>query len=167
MLQGIRFNDCLFTEPTRLAEWKVPKYPGLFVILAKDANWAPKPYQPLYFGEFGNNTPEALLSGNQARLRRNEGDTMLLISVLPMPFSTTAQRLALRNELLWAYNSAWQAEEARTAANGMANYQLGDANKKPYLEQAAQILLLLAGANQQPLEPQPAPEPRRRIGFVP
>ena len=116
--QGIRFNDCLFTEPIRLAEWKVPKCAGLFVILAKDANWAPKPYQPLYFGEFGNNTPEALLSWNQARLRRSEGGTILLISVLPMPFSTTAQRRALRNELLWAYNSAWQAEEARAAASG-------------------------------------------------
>jgi hypothetical protein len=166
MLQGIRFNDCLFSEPTPLAEWKIPKFPGLFVILAKDANWAPKPYQPLYFGEFGNNTPEPLLPGNQARLQRSDGDPTLLIAVLPMPFSTTAQRLALRNELLWAYNSAWQAEEARTASNGMANYQLGDVNKKPYLEQAAQILLHLAGANKL-LEPQPEPEPRRRIGFVP
>ena len=40
---GIRFNDYFFTEPTRLADLKVPKYAGLFVILATDANWAPKP----------------------------------------------------------------------------------------------------------------------------
>jgi hypothetical protein len=164
--QGIRFNDCFFTEPTRLSDWRVPKYAGLFVILAKDPNWAPQPYQPLYFGEFGNNTPEGLLSANQLRLQRSERDTILLVSVLPMPFSTTAQRLALRNELLLAHNSAWQAKEARAAVSGLPNHQLGELDKKPYLEQAAQILRLLSGANQI-LEPQPEPEPRRRIGFVP
>src|SRR5262249_4527354 len=120
--QGIRFNDCLFTEPTRLAGWKSPKYAGLFVILAKDTNWAPKPYQPLYFGEFGNNPPEALLPGDPVRLTRCENGTPLYISVLPMPFSTSVQRWALRNELLLAYNTAWQAKEVRA---GVLPNQLG------------------------------------------
>ena len=98
--QGIRLNDCLFSEPTRFADWKVPKYAGLFVILVKDANWVPKPYQPLYFGDFGNNTPDVPLK--HALLPGGASDDTLLISVLPMPFSTTAQRWALRNELMWA-----------------------------------------------------------------
>ena len=97
--QGIRLNDCIFSEPTRMADWKVPKYAGLFVILVKDANWAPKPYQPLYFGEFGNNTPDAPV--NHALLPSGASDGTLLISVLPMPFSTTAQRWELRNEFMW------------------------------------------------------------------
>ena len=155
---GIRFNDCVFSEPTRLADWRVPKYAGLFVILAKDANWAPKPYQPLYFGEFGNNTPEWLLPVNYA-MPGGEGGA-LFISVLPMPFSTTAQRWALRNELLYGYNTAWQAREARAAGNGLGN-QAGVV--KPYPEESAQILL--AGVNRL-FEPQPERGPRRRIGFV-
>jgi hypothetical protein len=160
---GIRFNDCLFTEPTHLTDWKVPKYAGLFVILAKDANWAPQPYQPLYFGEFGNNTPEVPV--NYALLPRGDGDATLFVSVLPMPFSTTAERFALRNELLWAYNSAWQAKEVRATGTGLAS-PLGGMDTKPYPEHAAQILLHLTGVNKL-LDPQPEREPRRRIGFVP
>jgi len=153
---GIRFNDCLFSEPTRVAELNVPKYAGLFVLLVKDANWAPKPYQPLYFGEFGNNTPEGLLRNHA--LCGTQHDATLLVSLLPMPFSTTAHRWALRNELLWAYNPAWQAKEVRSTVIGLAS-QLGVTDKKPYPEEAAQVLQLF--------EPQPDREPRRRIGFVP
>ena len=159
--QGIRLNDCLFSEPTRFADWKVPKYAGLFVILVKDANWVPKPYQPLYFGDFGNNTPDVPLK--HALLPGGASDDTLLISLLPMPFSTTAQRWALRNELMWAYNPPWQTGEVRPASTGLA-YEPGRANKKPYPEETAQILLLLmTGVN---LEPQPE-QPRRRIGFLP
>jgi len=32
----------------------------------------------------------------------------LYVAVLPMPFTTTVQRCALRDELIWAYNPAWQ-----------------------------------------------------------
>ena len=160
---GIRFNDCLFTEPMRLAEWKVPQYAGLFVILAKDSNWAPKAYQPLYFGEFGNNTLEVFLPGNRGLLTGSDGDMAFFISVLPMPFSTTAQRWALRNELLWAYHTVWQAKELQTAG-GHAN-QLAEVDRKPYPEQSAQVLPLVAGVNDF-LQPQPERQPRRRIGFV-
>jgi len=158
---GIRFNDCLFTEPARIADWKVPKYAGLFVILAKNPNWAPKPYQPLYFGEFGNNTPGPLVPGNYGRVPHSQHDA-LFISVLPMPFSTTAQRWALRNELLCGYNTGWQTGEVRSAGGGLAN-QAGGPN--PHSGEAAQILLLLTGANNL-FEPQPEREPRHRIGFV-
>ena len=75
---GIRFNDCLFSEPTRVPELNVPKYAGLFVLLVEDANWAPKPYQPLYFGEFGNNTPEGLLRNHA--LCGTQHDATLLVS---------------------------------------------------------------------------------------
>jgi hypothetical protein len=102
---------------------------------------------------------------NYALLPRGEGDATLFISVLPMPFSTTAQRWALRNELLWAYNAAWQAKEARAAGSGPAN-QLGVGNTKPYPDQAAQILFHLTGVDNL-FDPQPEREPRRRIGFVP
>src|SRR5215468_7173955 len=157
---GIRFNDCYFSEPARLTGWKAPKYAGLFVILANDGNWAPKPYLALYFGEFGNNTPEGTLPGGH-NFQSGEGPTALYISVLPMPFSTTAQRRALRNELVLAYNTPWQQNEVR-AVSGLAS-QLGDTGNGSN-PQAAQILMLLANKL---LEPQPEPGPRRRIGFIP
>jgi len=134
------------------------------VILAPDANWAPKPYQPLYFGEFGNNTPEALLPGSHAEPRAIEGNTMLFVAALPMPFSTTAQRWALRNELVWAYNATWQTTEVRAAAGGLAN-QLGEVDKTPYQQRSAELFHLLSGVTQ-PFESQPKRDPRRRIGFV-
>jgi len=93
---GIRFNDYFFSEPTRLREWIPPRYAGLCAILAADPNWAPKPFQPQYFGEFGNNTPPAAW-WNEYRPMPGEADPReLFIAVLPMPFSTTAQRLAVR-----------------------------------------------------------------------
>src|ERR1051325_8632734 len=96
---GIRFNDCSFTEPTHLAGWTPPKCAGLFGILVADLNWAPRPFQPLYFGEFGNNPPALPLFDIGNSLLAAAKGRALLVSVLPMPFSTTSQRWALRNEL--------------------------------------------------------------------
>ena len=133
---GIRFNDCSFTEPTPLANWTPPRGPGLIVILAVDPNWAPKPYEPLYFGEFGNNAVH-----DYAWLRAVAQGKLLFVSVLPMPFSTTAQRWTLRNELVHAYNPVCRFD-------GNTNPP-GDLRRK--LDEAA-------------FEPI---RPRRPIGFMP
>ena len=116
---GIRFNDCFFSEPVWLAGWRPLRQAGLFVILSPDSNWAPRPFQPLYFGELGNNAPEASLPGN---LEPGSTDrrTPLLVSVLPMPFSTTAQRRALRDELLQAYNPVSQTAAPPPAGGRLA-----------------------------------------------
>src|SRR5437016_3030285 len=107
---GIRFNDYFFTEPRQLAEWAAPRYAGLFVILVRDSNWAPKSFQPLFFGEFGNNTEQIVLPGDIRRLAGTLAGAGLFIATLPMPFSTTAARSAVRDELVWAYNPRYQME---------------------------------------------------------
>jgi len=108
---GIRFNDCVFSEPTRLEGWTPPKCAGLFGIFVADANWAPKPYQPMYFGEFGNNASTQTLLGDCGNvLRACKGQT-IMISAVPLPFSTTSQRRALRTELVHAYNPRFQGDE--------------------------------------------------------
>src|SRR5947209_7168693 len=56
---GVRFNDCLFTEPLPLAAWRPPTCGGIVAILARNSQWGPKPLQPLYFGEFGNDATGA------------------------------------------------------------------------------------------------------------
>ncbi len=114
---GIRFNDCFFSEPMRLSDWTPPRCAGLFAILVADRNWAPKPFEALYFGEFGNNAPPGAAIADCAGLIAEAWNSMLLVSVLPLPFSTTAQRLALRSELAGAYHPAW----GRAAASAQAS----------------------------------------------
>jgi hypothetical protein len=150
---GIRFNDFVFSEPTPLAEWLPPKYAGLFVIVARDPNWAPKPFQPLYFGEFGNNAPPSTARADA-----------LFVAVLPMPFSTTAERTAARDQLIWAYKPLCQENRSPSAATGELARKL-EALEKKHEEQTNQVGLLLATVNRF-FEPQPEP-PRRRIGFLP
>src|SRR5256885_16010927 len=98
---GIRFNDYMFSEPRRLVEAGRPKCGGLLVILATDPGWAPKPFQPLCFREFGNNSQETLGMYDLIHLA---GTDSLFVSFLALPFSTVAQRREIRNELAQAYN---------------------------------------------------------------
>ena len=157
---GIRFNDCVFTEPTQLAEWTPPGCAGLFVILSKDPRWSPKPFQPLYFGEFGNNEPNTLMSnGWIPSAGRMDA---LFVATLALPFSTLAQRCALRNELVEAYNPTSQAEGARTSTRELARKL--DAIEVRQQEQNTQMIALLHQLNRI-FEPQPVP-PRRPIGFL-
>src|SRR6266566_9770055 len=156
---GIRFNDCLFHEPSRLTEWTPPKCAGLFGILVHDSNWAPKPFQLLYFGEFGNNASLAGILTDCGSVMPAANGKALFVAVFPMPFSTTAQRLAVRNELIWAYNPVCQGEGHATAPNGFAS-KLNELEIK-HQEHSAQVMMLL-GINK-PAEP----GPRRRIGFMP
>ena len=106
---GIRFNDCSFSEPVPLADWAPPRFPGLLAILANDPNWAPRPFQPLDFIEFGNNADFAAL----IKAAKRDG---WYVAVLPMPFSTTAQRCWLRDELIRAYNPVRRFDAIREIA---------------------------------------------------
>jgi hypothetical protein len=135
---GIRFNDCFFTEPVDLNSWTPPKCAGLFGILVSDPNWAPKAFQPLYFGEFGHNLPASALLHECNHVKAASSGKQLFVSVLLMPFSTTQNRWALRNELVWAYNPILQTE--------------ADTTRRPELTKPAE---------------QAIPTPRRQFGFVP
>jgi hypothetical protein len=160
---GIRFNDFLFSEPKPLAQWSPPKCGGIFVVLVRDPTWAPKPFQALWFGEFGNNAQPTLPSQAWLRFFSSRHGEGLWGAALPMPFSTTSQRSTLRNELTWAYNPVYRSGEAPRDANELAR-KLEDLERK-YEEQTAQMRLLLASMNTT-FEQQPKPR-RRSIGFLP
>lgn len=151
---GIRFNDFLFSEPMPLSAWAPPKFPGIFVLLAADTNWAPRPFQPLYFGEFGNNARP--LADHPIR-----ASGPLFVSVLAMPFSSSTQRAEARNHLIWAYNPICQT----TARSENELVRKLDELEKKHEEQTTQFQLLLASLNRL-FEPQPEPV-RRPIGFLP
>ena len=143
---GMRFNDSVFSEPIRLAEWTPPRCAGLFAILIVDSNWAPKPFQPLYFGEFGNNAPRQELLHQQGGILARFPAKDIWVATFPMPFSTLQQRWALRNELVWAYNPISQLDEAK-APPAELTPRIRPAAAEPGLEVM--------------------PERRRRIGFLP
>jgi hypothetical protein len=151
---GIRFNDCFFSEPVDLSAWTPPKYPGLFAILVTDPNWAPKAFQPLYFGEFSNNSPATALLQECMHVKAAAGGRNLLVAVLPMPFSTSQQRWALRDELIRAYNPVLQTGPATTPRPDLA-YKLDELEKK----HQEQIHAINAGLDTQPAR-------RRQFGFV-
>jgi len=116
-------------------------------VLARDPRWAPKPFQPLYFYEFGNN----------ARPRLASPANDLYVSVLPMPFSTSAQRRTVRHELISAYNPVWPGGD--DVSRRMDELEARQS------EQHAQVLTLLTHLAKL-FEPQPV-GPRRPIGFQP
>lgn len=158
---GIRFNDCVFSEPTALAQWTPPRCAGLYVVLVQDPNWAPRPFQPLYFGEFGHNAALPALRAEQANLAGLAPQEALYAAALPMPFSTTAQRWLLRHELIRAYNPPWCASQSDTPPTELVRKL--DELERRHQHETAELRMLFAGAATH-LEAQP---PRRRIGFVP
>lgn len=156
---GVRFNDCIFSEPVRLAEWIAPGSAGILAILARDGNWAPRPFQPLYFSEFGN---DARHSPESRGVPAGPLGAQLYVAVLLMPFSTAQQRTALRNELVSAYNPICQS--SRTPSTAELAHRVEELEAR-HNEQHAQILTLLTSLYRF-FEPQPV-GPRRPIGFLP
>jgi hypothetical protein len=157
---GIRFNDCFFGEPVPFANWTPPGCASLYAILVTDPNWAPRPFQPLYFGEFGNNTSLTAAQREITNLVPAPRRETLFIAVLPLPFSTTGQRWLVRNELIWAYNPPCQVERAHSQPAELVA-KLEELERR-HQEQAAELRLLFARGFLSP-----KPQPRRRIGFLP
>ena len=83
-------------------------------------------------------------------------------AVLPMPFSTTAQRRAVRNQLIAAYNPVCQTANMPSAAELAQRLDVLEARQS---EQHAQILSMLSHLCKL-FDPQPV-APRRTIGFQP
>lgn len=157
---GIRFNDCLFTEPVPLPHWQPPPCGGIAALLTRNPQWGPRPLQPLYFVEFGNDAPTPSMA---PRLPGNTRAEDLLIAVLPMPFSSVAQRRSLCKELIGAYNPACQADGRVLPVTDLA--QKVDELEARQQEQSRQILSLLSSIGKL-FEPQPV-TPHRPIGFLP
>jgi hypothetical protein len=157
---GIRFDEYVFSEPARLADMALPQCGGVVAVLVKDPSWAPKPFQPLCFRDFGNNSDDCCRQLRASRLSHAE---MLYFAVLPMPFSTAGQRVEVRNKLAAAYNPVCQSAGAGTHSGELAQ-KLAELERR-HEEQTAQIRLLLETLNRF-FAPQPEPL-RRPIGFQP
>ena len=159
---GIRFNDCFFGEPIPVTNWTPPRCASLYAILVADANWAPRPFQPVYFGELGNNTPLVTVQREVTTLAPAPRPEALFVAVLPLPFSTTGQRWILRNELIWAYNPPCQVKTPQSPPAELVA-KLEELERR-HQEHTAELRQLFASAHN--FLP-PKPQPRRRIGFLP
>lgn len=139
---GIRFSDFLFTDPVPFSSWRPPGCAGIVAILGRNPQWGPKPWQPLCFIEFGNNT----------RMPASTRIEDLMIAVLPMPYSSAAQRQAACKDLIAAYHPACQ----------MA-YKIEEleVRQQELSEQIKSLLTYIARL----FEPQPVAPPRP-IGFL-
>jgi len=156
---GIRFDDYVFAEAQHISQWALAQCAGLFVILVRNASWAPKPFEPLYFGEFGNNSQAPLLE--VFRMANWAAAPDLFVATLLVPFSTTVQRQALRDVLIRAYNPVWQRRGSERPID--LERKLEELERRNE-EQTNQFRLLLATLNKF-FEPLPVP-PRRPIGFA-
>jgi hypothetical protein len=155
---GLRFNDCLFTEPVPIAIWHPPGCAGIVTVLLCNPQWGPKPFQPVYVAAFGNDATRGNI------LPAPVGRDDLLISVLPMPYSTEAQRRSLCRELIAAYNPVCQANTTFVSASELARKV--DELEVRQQEQNDRILSLLAHIGKM-FELAPVAGPRRPIGFLP
>lgn len=147
---GVRFNDCLFSDPVPLSAWHPPSCPGIVAILARNPQWGPKPLQPLYFGELGNGATRS------ASLPANVHRPDLLVSMLAMPYSTPAQRRAICRDLIAAYHPACQINASATEL----------AHRVDELQEQNQQILSLLSHLAKLFEPLPV-GPRKPIGFLP
>lgn len=95
------------------------------------------------------------------RLPANTRAEELMVAVLPMPYSSTAQRHAACRDLIAAYNPACQASILSTAEMAYKIEEL-EVRQQEQSEQIKSLLTYIARL----FEPQPV-APRRPIGFLP
>jgi hypothetical protein len=141
----------------QIAAWRPPSCAGIVAVLVRNPQWGPKPFQPLYVAEFGNDA--ARIGILPASLCRED----LLVSVLPMPYSTAAQRRAICHDLIAAYNPVCQANTRAVSAIELARKV--DELEARQQEQSDRILSLLAHIGKM-FEPPPVAGPRNPIGFL-
>lgn len=158
---GIRFDDYVFTEARHISQWVHPRCGGVLVVLTRNAQWAPKPFEPLYFEEFGNSAPQSVSQAPGIGLGQPTASADIFVAVLPLPFSTASERCRVRDHLIHAYNPAWQKGSSASAPE--LRRKLDELERKSE-EQTNQLQLLVAMMNKL-FEPLPVP-PRRPIGFL-
>jgi len=106
----------LFEEPWQLSLWHPPRVAGVYAILVYDANFDPKPYKAIYFGQRADFSERGFPTRhekyqdwlNTAKLSGLGmlGGPELYISIMRMPYSTEASRSEIGQELIEKYRPA-------------------------------------------------------------
>src|SRR5712664_388027 len=90
-LAGIRFSDYVFTEPIPLDRLLLPSHStGVYAVLMPDPTWAPRDFQPLFFGEFANGHC-SITAAELSWWYRAAAGKSLYIAVLAIPEAHTGE----------------------------------------------------------------------------
>ena len=151
---GIRFGNYFFSEPVPLGGYASPEPSGLFAVLVPDPTWAPRPFQPLFFGEFSGAGPTR--DDYLCWLRAAAGRHLYAAA------SRAPQGSAALRELVRAYDPLCNRNRS-DAASGDVLQRLNALERKSQEHDAMMRVVFAAAAKMF----EPLPEPRKRaIGFT-
>ena len=106
---GIRFGNNHFSA-LALLPWtsqpRIAELPGLYVVLAYDSNWTPRPFRPLYFGESHDPWGRANAEHEKYESWRAAAGVIapLYRGLCLLPGSTRSQRQAAESALIAEYS---------------------------------------------------------------
>lgn len=110
-MNDIIFGTYIFSAPevvpaSALPAW-VPDDSGLYVILAYDVGWTPKPYRPLYFGESQRIRSRATCEHERHVSWGHEAGVFssLYRALCPLPNFTMSQLQRAESALIAQYNT--------------------------------------------------------------
>lgn len=159
---GIRFGDVIFGEPTLMDGGMYPASGGIYVLLTPDPTWTPRPFQPLYFGEFGIAGELQISPEKQLRCLRVAAGRNLFIAAHAMPLRQGSHFGSLKTDLIRQYAPIGNLEFAQEGVESATRIQ--DLEKK-ITEHEVVLSLVLTAIGQ---SAQKQPESRKRpIGFRP
>ena len=161
---GIRFGDCVFSDPAPLAQFSLPpRSAGLYVILMPDTTWGPWQLQPLFFGEFGPEREVRMSQAQQTCCLRVAAGRGLYFALYAVPHQHRWALSEIQRELTARYGPIANLESAGNSSEHA--HRLGSIEKK-MIEQDAVLTLILASLFQTVQLQQPEPK-KRIIGFQP
>jgi hypothetical protein len=106
---GIKFGAYWFSEPEPVPSkaFSIFDQAGLYVVLAYDASWGPRPFRPLYFGESGGIGDRCTSGHEKCSAWRAQVGLLGTVyrALLHMPGSTRVSRQAAESTLIASYNT--------------------------------------------------------------
>lgn len=163
---GIRFGRYLFSEPVPLRGfWVPPRTAGLYVILVPDPTWLPRPFQPIFFGEFSPDRPNPVTYREYIAWFRAAAGRDLHVAVLDAQSGASGQLPLVKRELTHTYEPICDYQAQNEFVGDGVSRKLDLLEKKDY-EHDALLRVVLAAVGRL-LEPPPEPPRKRQIGFLP
>ncbi len=163
---GIRFGRYLFSEPVPLGGfWIPPRTMGLYVILVPDPTWMPRPFQPIFFGEFGPDRPSPVTYREYITWFRAAAGRHLHIAVLEVQSGELGHVPVVKRELVRTYDPICDYHAQNEFAGDDLSRKLDVLEKKDYEHEA--LLRVMLAAVGRLLEPPAEPPRKRQIGFLP
>jgi hypothetical protein len=159
---GIRFADCVFSEPVPIGRQGVPVHSaGIYVILIHDPTWGPRQFQPVFFSEFGPSHHSSVGPADVMGWHRVAAGRGLYVAVHSVAPAEAHELPVLTRELVASYRPLCNRESAEEITSDTKRRV--EVLEKKTQEQEALLRLAIAVIGQ---TPQTASESKKRpVGF--